>query len=126
MNVEGSASFKVCESEGLALAGAGRPLDPMERRTYLRWPVFWQAKLSDDRQSTDCFVLDFSPAGARVRTDSPISFEPTVGLGFAGAIGLVGKVVWQRGSLVGIEFRQVARQCAEALEENLREQAKAC
>ena len=101
-------------------------MQPFERRSYLRWPVFWQARLLGDERSVDCLVLDFSPGGAKVRADGPLSLGAAVGLSFAGAIGLVGRLVWQEGALFGIEFHQEARQCAELFEHGLMEQPKAC
>lgn len=99
--------------------------DAIERRRFLRWPVFWQASLTDSEQYENCLVLDFSPGGAKVRAVSAASFGPLVSLGFPGTIGLFGKLAWQHGQLMGIEFRQDAQQCAELMQDVLAERAQA-
>lgn len=106
--------------------GDGLSADPIERRRHLRWPVFWQASLSDRDQTRSCMVLDFSPGGAKVRVGDLPSIGSVVSLGFVGAIGLFGRLAWQRGNLLGIEFRQDARQCAELMQDVLANRAKAC
>ena len=132
MNVKDRASLEICHSQPGPGADAGRPgrvtrlsAHPHDRRSYLRWPVHWQASLSDQRQDANCLVLDFSPAGAKVRTERPLALEPMFGLGFSGAIGLVGRLVWQRGCLLGIEFCYENRQCAELMEDSLMERSMA-
>lgn len=107
---------------GSAMIGNG-PLK--ERRCYLRWPVFWRGRLSDGSHASDCLFLDFSPAGAKVRCHSPQAFGDRVDIEFPGAIALVGKLAWQQGCLLGIEFREEAKESALVLEDSVTEQAQA-
>ena len=75
-----------------------------ERREFLRWPVFWSAKLADNQGSRDCMVLDFSPGGARLRTARAMAIGTRVTLGFPYAGQFGGKVVWRNGNFLGVRF----------------------
>ncbi len=76
-----------------------------ERRRFLRWPVFWSAKLYTGERARNCLVVDFSPGGAKVRTPDGPPIGDNVALKFPTAIQLFGKVAWARGGLLGIEFQ---------------------
>lgn len=89
-----------------------------ERRSYVRWPVFWRARLSEaerDRQ-WDCLVLDFSPTGAKVRSSRPLAVGTDVGLRLSPAVHVNGRVVWAHGGVIGIEFADDGEQPAQLAE----------
>lgn len=97
-----------------------------ERRRFLRWPVFWSAKLDSGEQARNCLVLDFCPGGAKVRAPDGPPIGDRVALKFPYALQLFGKVAWAHGGLLGIEFQEEARQFATMVEEVLAERAVAC
>ena len=112
---------------------AGRPDDTVlglppgaERRRFLRWPVFWPARLDSGEQARNCLVLDFSPGGAKVRSPDGPPIGDWVALKFPSAIQLFGKVAWTRGGILGIEFQEEARQYATMVEKALAVRALAC
>lgn len=98
----------------------------IERRCYLRWPVFWPAAMIGDDRARDCLVLNFSPGGAKIKSTSSMSVGSLVALKFPYAIQLVGHVAWKCGHLMGIEFQEDAKLCAEIVETILSDRATAC
>ena len=78
--------------------------DGRERRQHARMAVHWQGSLIAGDQEEECYILDISPAGARVQTPDPLDGHRDLVLRLAQGDTHDGQVVWRQGSFLGLHF----------------------
>ena len=90
-------------------AGAG------ERRNYLRATVLWTGRLECAGQVADCILLNVGVTGALVRMAVPFerSFPVTLHSYHFGE--LLGRIVWQDGNAIGLNFEDEPDRVIETL-----------
>ena len=89
--------------------------DDEGRRRYLRRSVLWPGTLKGDRGQIDCTILNMSLGGAKVALNDTKDCAGNVTLLGDRFEGLAATVVWQRGRLVGLQFRQQPGEVARIL-----------
>lgn len=79
--------------------------EPVERRRDVRHQaVFQVAKLKSDRLEELCMVRDVSPSGLKAEVYYPLEVGERVRITLRTEHAMVGRVVWTRDHLVGVEF----------------------
>jgi hypothetical protein len=79
--------------------------EPAERRRDLRHSaVFQVAKLKTDRIEELCMVRDVSPHGLKAEVYYPLQVGEAVRITLRTEHAMVGRVVWMRDQMVGVEF----------------------
>jgi hypothetical protein len=80
-----------------------------ERRKHPRTETFWRGMLRTSTKGLDCRIVDVSAEGAQLRLVTP-QIGPAVGVGESvmltveGIGRVMGRVVWQRKSSIGLNF----------------------
>jgi hypothetical protein len=104
------------------------PFDPPpggERRRRKRAAVLWTGRLECGGQVADCVLLDVGAKGARVRMAVPFERNLPVTLHCYHFGNLAGRVVWQDGNAIGLQFEDAPERVIEALGRALPELAAA-
>jgi hypothetical protein len=88
-----------------------------EQRRHIRKRVLWAAQLETGGTSCECFILNVSRSGAKLRLAAPMIIAPhqPVTLAMAQYGTLHGEAVWQRANKVGIRFNADPEQVAKIL-----------
>ena len=102
--------------ESLIHADAHGVLNMKDRRAYKRKSVLLTAKLHYDGVIWDCEVLDVSDNGAGVRVAYSLLIGAAVMLKINRLGVFPGKVRWQSGDRVGIQFLEDAREVRERIQ----------
>jgi hypothetical protein len=89
--------------------------DEEGRRRYLRRSVLWPGTLKSGQRQIDCTILNMSLGGAKVALNDARDCAGNVILLGDRFEGLTASVVWQRGRLVGLQFRQQPGEVARIL-----------
>jgi PilZ domain len=81
-----------------------------ERRRHPRHETFWRATLRTANRVLDCYVIDVSTEGARVRVVTPTVTAPVkanekVMLTVAGIARVFAVVAWARRNVIGVRIR---------------------
>lgn len=89
--------------------------DAGERRCHQRAAVLWAASLKGANQVADCVVLNLGVTGALLRMAVPFerSFPVTLHSYHFGR--LAGRVIWQEGNAVGLQFIEPPDRVVETL-----------
>ncbi len=96
-------------------AGRGEP----ERRRAPRWNVCWSASISGDEHGLQCLILNLSRGGAKIGYPAPLRVGSAVTLQIRDHAPCQAVVAWWRGYFMGLQFKNLAAQAAEALERRL-------
>ena len=88
-----------------------------EQRRHIRKRVLWKAELETNGMTCECFILNVSRSGAKVRLGAPMIVAPhqTVTLNFPQYGTLEAEVVWQRADKLGMRFNPEPEQIATIL-----------
>lgn len=89
--------------------------DEEGRRRYLRRSVLWPGTLTCGRDQLACTILNMSLGGAKIALAEARDCAGTVILLGDRFEGLPATVVWQRGRLVGLQFRREPAEVARVL-----------
>jgi hypothetical protein len=89
--------------------------DDEGRRRYLRRSVLWPGTLTCGRAELACTILNMSLGGAKIALSEARDCGGGVTLLGDRFEGLPATVVWQRGRLVGLQFRQEPAAVASVL-----------
>ncbi len=93
--------------------------DEEGRRRYLRRSVLWPGTMKCDQGQMDCTILNMSLGGAKVAVGQERECSGSVTLFGDRFEGLSATVVWQRGRVVGLQFKadpvEVARVLGDLL-----------
>jgi len=89
--------------------------DEEGRRRYLRRSVLWPGTLTCGKNQHACTILNMSLGGAKVALSEPRDCMGMVTLLGDRFEGLPATVVWQRGRLVGLQFRGAPAEVAAVL-----------
>jgi hypothetical protein len=79
-----------------------------KRRHESRTGVLKRAKITFGRSVIDCFVINVSSSGARLRTEVVTTIPEQVILRFSGGSGFVAHVQWALGTELGFAFDGLA------------------
>jgi hypothetical protein len=81
-----------------------RPKKPREPRRQLKKRSTWMTL--DGATDNECFLLDVSPGGAKIMTDTEIDVRATFGLVLVPdrPMRQPCEVVWRRGKTYGVKF----------------------
>ena len=99
-------------------AGNDGPADPApggERRHKKRAAVLWTGSLECGGQVADCILLNVGARGAMVRMAVPFERSLPVTLHSYHFGNLVGRIVWQDGNAIGVQFEETPEQVIEML-----------
>lgn len=96
-------------------AGRGEP----ERRSAPRWSVCWSAAITGDEHALQCLIMNLSRGGAKIGYPAPLRVGTAVTLQIRDHAPYQAVVAWRRGYFMGLEFKNLAAQAAEALERRL-------
>jgi PilZ domain len=80
-----------------------------DRRKHPRTETFWRGMLRTSSKVLDCRIVDVSTEGAQLRLVTPqigpaVSVSESVMLTVEGIGRVMGRVVWQRKSSIGLNF----------------------
>jgi len=89
--------------------------DDEGRRRYLRRSVLWPGTLKWGKGQMDCTILNMSLGGAKVALSQERDCSGGVTLYGDRFDGLSATVVWQRGRVVGLQFKQAPGEVARVL-----------
>ena len=89
--------------------------DEEGRRRYLRRSVLWPGTLKLGKGQLDCTILNMSLGGAKVALSQEHDCAGSVTLFGDRFEGLAATVVWQRGRVVGLQFKQEPGEVARVL-----------
>ncbi|GAB4351832.1 MAG: hypothetical protein Kow00114_00110 [Kiloniellaceae bacterium] len=89
--------------------------DEEGRRRYLRRSVLWPGTLKCGKGQMDCTILNMSLGGAKVALSQERDCVGSVTLFGDRFEGLAATVVWQRGRVVGLQFKQAPGEVAKVL-----------
>lgn len=89
--------------------------DDEGRRRYLRRSVLWPGTLKCGKGQMDCTILNMSLGGAKVALSQERDCSGSVTLFGDRFDGLTATVVWQRGRVVGLQFKQAPGEVARVL-----------
>jgi hypothetical protein len=86
-----------------------------ERRYNLRAAVLWTGSLECAGQVADCILLNVGVTGAMVRMAVPFERSLPVTLRSYHFGDLSGRVIWQDGNAIGVQFEEAPDQVIETL-----------
>jgi len=89
--------------------------DDEGRRRYLRRSVLWPGTLKCGNGQMDCTILNMSLGGAKVALSQERDCSGSVTLYGDRFEGLAATVVWQRGRVVGLQFKKAPSEVARVL-----------
>ena len=89
--------------------------DEEGRRRYLRRSVLWPGTLTSGKGQYACTILNMSLGGAKIALSEARDCAGVVTLLGDRFEGLPATVVWQRGRLVGLQFRREPAEVARVL-----------
>jgi len=89
--------------------------DAEGQRRYLRRSVLWPGTLKCGHGQVDCTILNMSLGGAKVAISQERDCSGTVTLLGDRFEGLPATVVWQRGRVIGLQFKQAPGEVAHVL-----------
>jgi|GEM_PF-1143621 len=89
--------------------------DEEGRRRYLRRSVLWPGTMKAERGQMDCTILNMSLGGAKVALSHEQDCAGNVTLFGDRFEGLGATVVWQRGRVVGLQFKADPLEVARVL-----------
>lgn len=89
--------------------------DEEGRRRYLRRSVLWPGTLRSGNSQMDCTILNMSLGGAKIALSHERDCAGGVTLFGDRFDGLAATVVWQRGRVVGLQFKAEPAKVAEIL-----------
>jgi len=89
--------------------------DEEGRRRYLRRSVLWPGTMKCDQGEMDCTILNMSLGGAKVALSQERECSGSVTLFGDRFEGLKATVVWQRGRVVGLQFKAEPLEVARVL-----------
>ena len=78
---------------------------PVNRRQFRRARVLWNASLENSGRAADCVLLNIGSNGAMVRTADPLDGATPVTLRSDHFGGINGRMIWRRGTQVGLQFQ---------------------
>ena len=88
-----------------------------EQRRHIRKRVLWKAEIETNGMTCECFILNVSRSGAKIRLGTPMIIAPrqTVTLNMPQHGSLQAEAVWQRADKVGMRFKADPDQIAKIL-----------
>ena len=105
--------------------GPAEPVPDNERRHKTRAAVLWTGSLECGGQVADCILLNVGAKGAMLRMAVPFERSLPVTLHSYHFGNLAGRVVWQDGNAIGVQFEEAPEQVIETLGRALPELAAA-
>lgn len=82
----------------------GQDNEVIDQRGNWRTSVLWSGQLRSAGQEVECRILNISPSGVQIRAESPIDCGLVVVLFIERFGEFGGKLVWQDGPIIGIQF----------------------
>lgn len=95
--------------------GSFETVPDTERRHKRRAAVLWTGSLECGGQVADCILLNVGAKGAMLRMAVPFERSLPVTLYSYHFGNLAGRVVWQDGNAVGVQFEEAPEQVIETL-----------
>lgn len=102
----------------LACHGDGERGEP-ERRGAPRWNLCWTASISGAEPALRCLILNLSRGGAKIGSPAPLRVGSAVTLQIRDHAPYQAVVARRRGYFMGLQFKNLAAQAAEAIERRL-------